>query len=377
VSGNITGAQTLTLGTATTLVGSTSSLKLSGNNSGFTGNVVVNNGNLIITNSDSLGTGTKTVQVLVNSTGVASLSLDGSAGDIILPSSMSFTTSLGGVGAGIVNVAGNNTINGNFSMTGGNGATQFVSNGGSLTLAGGITASTTGRAVFLQGTGAGEVSGSISNGLTVNLPVTKDGAGTWTVSGSNSYTGTTTVNAGKLVIDGNISTSSLTTVNTNGTLGGSGTVGALTVAGGTVGPGNSPGVLDVAGNYTQTSGTLAVELNGTTLGTQYDQLNVTGTITLGGLLTAAVGYTPVNGDLLFILANDGVEAISGSFSGMADLSTVTFGGFDWRISYKADSVGNTLTGGNDVALMAVPEPNAAMLVGGLGMLALLRRRRDG
>lgn len=205
---------------------------------------------------------------------------------------------------------------------------------------------------------------------------TKAGANALTLTATNSYTGATIVNGGSLIINGNISTSSLTTVNSGGAIGGTGTVGALTVAGGTVGPGNSPGVLNVQGDYTQTTGTLNVELNGTTLGTQYDQLNVTGLVTLGGALTGTVGYTPVNGDLLFILANDGADAISGIFSGMADLSTVALGGFSWQISYTADTVGNTFTGGgNDVALMAIPEPNAAMLVGALGMFVLLSRRR--
>jgi hypothetical protein len=42
----------------------------------------------------------------------------------------------------------------------------------------------------------------------------------------------------------------------------------------------------------------------------------------------------------------------------------------------ANSGTNQFTGGNDVALMAaVPEPRAA-LIGGLGLLALLRRRRS-
>ena len=82
-----------------------------------------------------------------------------------------------------------------------------------------------------------------------------------------------------------------------------------------------------------------------------------------------------NGNLLFILLNDGSDAIGGSFSGLAQNDIVAnYGGFDWRISYSADSVGNSFTGGNDIALMAVPEPGAALL-GGLGMLALLRRRR--
>ncbi len=131
------------------------------------------------------------------------------------------------------------------------------------------------------------------------------------------------------------------------------------------------------GDYTM-EGTLILDLNGTTAGTAYDQINVTGSVILSGTLAATVGYTPVNGDLLFILLNDGTDAITTTFSGLAQGGTVSFSGLDWKISYNADSTANTFTGtlnGNDIALMAIPEPNVAALLGGLGTLLLLRRRR--
>ena len=90
-----------------------------------------------------------------------------------------------------------------------------------------------------------------------------------------------------------------------------------------------------------------------------------------------MGYTPVNGALFFILANDGLpsDTITGTFSNASiDGATYTLGGQDFQISYFGDSTGGTFTGGNDVVLMAVPEPRAALL-GAFGMLALLRRRR--
>lgn len=206
MSGEVSGTGVLTLGISNSLSGTTSSLRLSGNNSGWTGgNVFVNNGNLIVTNSNSLGTGTKTIQVAVNTNGVANLTLDntGTGSDITLPSTFSFTTSLGGAGCGIVNAAGNNTINGNFSLTSGNGSTQFVSNGGSLTLAGNIAPIIADRLVALQGSAAGTVSGVISNGsytTPTSLPVSKTGSGTWTLSGSNTYTGATTIGEGVLSV---------------------------------------------------------------------------------------------------------------------------------------------------------------------------------
>ena len=57
-------------------------------------------------------------------------------------------------------------------------------------------------------------------------------AGTTTLTGTNTYTGPTTVNAGALMVNGSIAPSSLTTVNSGATLIGSGTVGSTTINGG-------------------------------------------------------------------------------------------------------------------------------------------------
>jgi hypothetical protein len=83
-----------------------------------------------------------------------------------------------------------------------------------------------------------------------------------------------------------------------GTLMGNGTInGSVNNSAGMVFPGASPGILTINGNYTQgPNGTLLVELGGDTVGT-YDQLNVTGTATLGGMLDVQLfgGYAPVAG----------------------------------------------------------------------------------
>jgi autotransporter-associated beta strand protein len=232
---------------------------------------------------------------------------------------------------------------------------------------------------------AGSFSGSI-----VDLGITSGGSGsgdtrinllkttsdTLTLSGNNSYNGTTTVAAGNLIINGNISTSSLTTVESGATIGGSGTVGALTInSGGFVNPGNSPGTLNT-GNYNQ-AGTLIAEITGVAPG-QYDQINVTGTVTLSGILDIqASGGTYALNNMIFLILNDDIDAdaVSGTFSGLAQGATAaTFGGFDWIISYEANSTGSSFLGGNDVALRAIPEPSATLL-GSFGALALLRRRR--
>src|SRR5204862_152707 len=83
--------------------------------------------------------------------------------------------------------------------TGGSQA-RVQSDAGLLTINGNIsTDATSARNLYLQGTGNGVVYGAISNNPgnvngTINL--SKQGAGTWTLGGANTYSGTTTVSAG-------------------------------------------------------------------------------------------------------------------------------------------------------------------------------------
>jgi autotransporter-associated beta strand protein len=57
------------------------------------------------------------------------------------------------------------------------------------------------HSVVLQGSGAGEIAGSIPAG-TATTSLAKGGAGTWTLSGNNGYAGNTTVSNGTLVVGG-------------------------------------------------------------------------------------------------------------------------------------------------------------------------------
>lgn len=276
----------------------------------------------------------------------------------------------------------------------GQSATLDASGSGALNLTGtgavayGTNAQTRGLVLTGTNTQNNTLAALIGNNGSGVVSVTKNGSGKWTLTGSNTYTGTTTVNAGTLIINGNQGSSAV--VVNGGALGGSGTVGALSIkTGGTLAPGNSAGILNSGTFNLEGGGTLAMELTGNTVtpiaGTNYDQVNVTGSVTLGGDLNLSLSlYTHVPDSVVFLVNNDGSDLVSGVFANANfDANTIfTLGGLEWRINYNANSAttnagnfGSAL--GNDIALLAVPEPGTVGMVGlGLviGLYGFARRR---
>jgi fibronectin-binding autotransporter adhesin len=126
---------------------------------------------------------------------------------------------------------------------------------------------------------------------------------------------------------------------------GTGKVGTLTV-GGTVAPGHSPGCLN-SGNFNLT-GVYQAELGGTTVCSEYDQLKVAGTVTLDAAtatLTTSLynGFKPQKNNTFTIIDNDGTDAVTGTFKGLAEGATFAVDGNTFKISYKGGD-------GNDVVL---------------------------
>ena len=119
-------------------------------------------------------------------------------------------------------------------------------------------------------------------------------------------------------------------------------------------------------------------------GTDYDQLKIgtgtgttsTATVSLDGAELRLTLSSPVlENDLFFLVLNDGVDPISGTFLNTPDDSFINVAGQSFRISYDANSTTGLLSGGNDIALVAIPEPGSAALAL-LSLPVLFGRRRE-
>jgi autotransporter-associated beta strand protein len=220
-------------------------------------------------------------------------------------------------------------------------------------------------------------------GTSTTNGIAKLGAGTLILGGNNTYTGTTTVSEGTLAVNGSLAGG--VTVNLGATLGGNGTIAGATTVSGNLNPGNSPGLLTFSNSLTLGSNaTTTMEITGAnssgTRGTTYDAINVGSGLTYGGTLT-------LNFDTLF--TQDGIYTFnlfdaattSGYFSSMS-LAGVYSGSFANTSNSsilsitQGDNSWSFNQGDGVLTFTVVPEPNAAMVVGSLALMALLRRRRD-
>lgn len=147
-----------------------------------------------------------------------------------------------------------------------------------------------GNTLTVNGAGNVSISNQLDNtGGTGNLLMA--GSGTLTLSNTNNtYTGTTTVNSGMLVVNGTLASGGGTvTVNAGGTLKGTGTIARNVTGAGTVSPGNSIGTLHVNGEYSVT-GTHDFEVS-RTAGPAYssDLIDQITNLTYGGTLKVSLG----------------------------------------------------------------------------------------
>jgi fibronectin-binding autotransporter adhesin len=199
--------------------------------------------------------------------------------------------------------------------------------------------------------------------------VTKVGSGTWILSGDNSYTGPTAIDAGTLIINGNQSAATgPVAVNGTSTLGGSGTIGGsvIAAAGARIAPGTSAGTLTVNGGLDLSAmaggaGTLNFELGPIAAS---DRIAVGGTLNIGSgtLGLSDFVFTDLGGLQAgtYKLITSGA-AISGTLN-EADL-TGTIGAFDVTLKITGSDL-ELVVGGAPGGFAAWQTANST--AGGLG-----------
>jgi autotransporter-associated beta strand protein len=210
----------------------------------------------------------------------------------------------------------------------------------------------------IQSSGWVTMSGTISGNLSGAGGIARvDGQRTepLILTGNNTYTGLTHAFYSSLTINGS-QPSSPVLFEYVGYLNGAGTMGALTMVDGRLGPGQTFPGYDTAvlstGDFSLALGAAQVEidLNGNAPGSGYDQIRVTGTVDLGNSSTLLVrpgsGLAPVAGQTFVIIDNDGADPVSGTFSGLPEGASFSAGGHVFQISYAGGT-------GNDVVLTCI------------------------
>lgn len=345
-------------------------------------------------------------------------------------------------GGNVTFAPGSNVISGNASIT--YASLSLVSGNGNATLAsltliptttatagtfvsiGNVTATNNAaKALILDGNSTGNIiTGAITDGVNAALSITKSNTSTWTLSGSNSYSGATTVNGGTLRINGLNSGAGNVTVSSGATLGGNGTIGVASTGNGTI---TVSGGNITAGSNSTTSGTLtSLSTNGVTIsggsgyiwklnngngsaGTSsgWDEIATRGltfsSLSAGGNFTVYITGTPTGlqpGTTTYVIATDpsgpiavnsiGAQGngtilagagVASADSGLFALNTNGFSASASPVVGSSSSFQLELIGdgsGQDLALVysATPEPGTALLVlGGTVPILLARRRR--
>ena len=350
LSGSIINSPNLALiksGTGTwTLSGTNTHTGTTTLGTGPSGDPVVDDGVIRLTNSSAIGTGT-----LVVNGGYQAGRVELSGGSVNLTNAIELQGRQGPTYAAISNYSGNNTISGAINLISNGTSMNIESQAGLLTISGADFTGASGRILTLLGAGNGSFE---KNVLTANwASVRKYGNGTWTLTGANTYTGSTTFGAGTISVssigDGGVASGNL----------GSATAAAsnLVFDGGTLQYTGNTATSDRA--FTINSGkTATIEVS--TSGQSLSLAGATGAATTGALaktgagtleLTGASTYpggTTVNDGKLLVNGSTAASAITvaaGSVTGTPKATLGGIGTIGGTVSLTAESTAGFKNGG--------------------------------
>mgnify|MGYP005836116787 FL=1 len=307
ISASLGGSGSLTKNT-------TGKVILSGENF-YTGATTVYQGILNVRHGQALGIGNAAVTVSCDGATNRYSTLEFEGPDFTVAGKPLNTTGngVGGIGA-LRNIGGTHTWIGNITLTGGGGGSTYHAEAGELIIIGDVTTNMTSRTLTLRGEGNGQIIGAIQNGLTTNLPVIKQGNGRWIFGGANTYTGTTTISAGTLIITGSLAGGAVS-VASGATLAGSGTIGGtVTVSNnGRLAPGGAGavGTITVGGLTLSSTAQVDADLRRPD---DSDRIIVAGTLMLNGGKVNLAALEPLQ-QATYPLISYGT--LAGSFSNLA------------------------------------------------------------
>lgn len=362
--GSWTNRGTLYVGGAVGGSGGTGTLTIAGGNvssvTAYVGSNATAAGSVIVTG----GTWTTSANVNVGTSGTGTLAISGSGGS-----------------GGVVVVGG--------TLAKGSGGTITLAAGGTLHIGSGTTSGglatdlVNSGAIVFNRTGSGTVAASISG--TGSLAVA--GAATLRFTGTSSYTGPTTLDAGTLLVNGGLGVTPVA-VNAGVTLGGTGTIlGPVAAGSGSIlTPGDGIGVLTIGAATFSNGSAFSAELNSSGP-VAADLLRVAGNLSLSG--TVGLSLTDLAASPLAFADGTTVSLINytGSWNGgllsragesLANGGTFSVGAQLWRIEYDATAGGTNFSGqylpaSHFVNVVAVPEPSAWILA--VAALVAVRCRR--
>ena len=265
-----------------------------------------------------------------------------------------------------------------------------------LTIQNGIALGTNTSRVIDVSNGSAMVDAALSGTLSGNeVVLTKTGTGTLELTAANTYSGGTVISAGTLLINnasGSGAGSGNVTVNNGGALGGTGAVSGEVIvnAGGSLLPGASIETLETGAVTLNNGSALGYEVDSSVAASVgADLLKVSGNLALDGTVTLSLTDIAGAASAFALGTTFSLVNYTGTWNGglltfdgnaIANGGIFTAGLNTWQLEYDATSGGSNFSGeyfgGSFVNIVAVPEPSTLLsLLGGLGILACMRRRR--
>ncbi len=342
--GGLNGSDPLTIAPSSGMTGTGVIAFSSDSSASYTGQITIDTVTVQISNDDNLGSDTTltmdegTLEFTASVSSPREIILDGlctlladSGTDNILSGSLVNGTSTGSLivgNSGTIELTAANNYSGSTTIKGGTlalGGSGTIADSSSLTLVNSgtafdISALSTGTEVNNLSTVAGSTINLGSNVLSINQTVngtasgditgsgglTLTGPSSLTLIGVKNYTGNTLIENGALYVNGDISSSSLTTVEAGTLLGGTGRLNNISVFG-TLSPGNSIGTITGHEITFEPGSTYDVEL----IGSSSDLIDATTISILPGSTLSIFPESPTESVYIIAMASSGVN---GTFS---------------------------------------------------------------